>query len=309
MRAPRKIGKRYSWWNLMDFQQAFSNEQSCYEFLAGLVWPQGFVCVHCQNKRYWFVPSRFIYQCAKCRKHLSLTAGTVFHKSKIPLHKWFWLIFLMANTKKGVSALNAQKLLGIKSYRSIWLMLHKIRWAMDQRNQHYSLQGTVEADESYYGGVRHGTRGRGTTRTPVLITAENRKGKPRFARMTVLSSVKVKDIDQALKMSVQQRSTIQTDGLGSYKDLPQKGFNHNRTVLRPDRYRSSKVVPWVNILASNSKRFLLGTYHSVNKKYLGRYLSEFSYRYNRRYWQGQLFERLLYACLSTAPAGRDAICT
>jgi transposase-like protein len=236
-----------------------------------------------------------------------LTAGTIFHKSKIPLHKWFWLIFLMANTKKGVSALNAQKLLGVRSYKSIWLMLHKVRWAMDQRDQHYYLQGTVETDESYYGGVRHGTHGRGTSRTPVFIAAENRRGKPGYAKMKVLPSVKAKDIGDALQV-IAKGSTLKTDGLNSYKELPEKGFVHDRTVLK-SKSRGIKVLPWVHMLASNSKRFLLGTHHSVSKKYLGRYLSEFSYRFNRRHWHGQIFERLLYACLTAAPAGRAAICT
>ena len=309
MRAPFKSVERYNWWNLVDFQKAFPDEQSCYDFLFERLWPKGFVCPSCSGKRYWLVPTRLVYQCLDCRRQISLTAGTIFHKSKTPLHKWFWLMFLMANNKKGVSALNAQKLLGVRTYKSVWLMMQKMRWVMEQRDQHYQLQGTIEADESYYGGVCHGTHGRGTTRTPVLIAAENRRGKPGYAKMHVLPSVKIKDIDHALKVSAKQGSTIRTDGLGSYKDLPQKGFNHDKTVFRPDRYRSSKALPWVHILASNSKRFLLSTHHHVSPKYLGRYLSEFSYRYNRRHWQGQLFERLLYACLTVEPKGHAAIST
>lgn len=241
-----------------------------------------------------------------------MTAGTIFHKSKIPLHKWFWLVFLMASQKKGVSASNAQKLLGIRNYRTTWLMMQKIRWVMHQRDQRYQLAGTVEADESYYGGVHHGGKkigktGRGSGQTPVLITVENRKGKPGYGRMKVLPSIEEEAIGQGVATLVKAGSTIKSDGLSSYNGIVTRGFRHDKRVIGPDRAQSTKVLPWVHILASNSKRFLLATYHHVSPKYLERYLAEFSYRFNRRRWGGQLFERLLYACLATAPTDQLAI--
>jgi len=313
MKAPTRRQSRYTWWNLMDFQKAFPDEKSCYDFLYQTLWAKGFLCPSCKGKKCWFVPSRFVYQCSICRRHISLTAGTIFHKSKIPLHKWFWMIFLMANSKKGISAANAQRLLGMRSYKDVWLMMHKIRVAMQTRDEQYQLRGIVETDESYYGGRRRGGKvdgktGRGSGQTPVLITSENKQGKPGYAHMRVLQSIGAESISQAVSKSIRKGSTIKSDGFQSYRKIDQQGFQHDRQVIGKDRSRSTKVLPWVHILASNSKRFLLSTHQGrVSPKYLDHYLAEFGYRYNRRRWHGQLFERLLYACLSCEPASLDAI--
>lgn len=149
MKIPDKKPGSYSSMSLLEFQQAFPNERACYEFLFHHFWPNGFSCHHCQGTKTWFLPSRTIFECAGCGQQISLTAGTLFQKSKVPLHLWFWVIFLMATDKKGCSALKAQQLLGIGSYKTAWLMTHKIRDAMQQRDSNYRLAGTIEVDESF----------------------------------------------------------------------------------------------------------------------------------------------------------------
>lgn len=297
-RKPESYGSM----SLLEFQRAFPDERACYQFLFRQCWPKGFSCPGCRGTKTWFLPSRTVFECGGCGRQISLTAGNIFNKSKVPLHLWFWMVFLIATDKKGCSALKAQRLLGIGSYKTAWLMAHKIRYAMMQRDRAYTLGGTVEVDESYYGGKRRGgKRGRGTTKRPVLIACENRNGKPGFARMTVLANVGEEQIGKALSEGVRPRSRVRSDGLQSYLKVEGQGFEHDRQVIGPAPIRNSKGLPWVHVLASNSKRFLLSTHHGVAPKYLDRYLGEFMYRYNRRRWQNQLFERLLFACLTAQP--------
>lgn len=302
MKVPGGKPESYSSMSLVEFQRAFPDERACYEFLFRQFWPKGFSCPGCRGTQAWFLPSRTVFECGGCGRQISLTAGSLFHKSKVPLHLWFWMIFLLATDKKGCAALQAQRLLGLGSYKTAWFMAHKIRHAMLQRDRAYTLSGTIEVDESYYGGKRRGgKRGRGTTKRPVLIACENRNGKPGFARMTVLASVGEESVGQALAAGVRSGSRVRSDGLPSYSTVQARGFEHDRQVIGRDPQRNAKVLPWVHVLASNSKRFLLSTHHGIAPKYLARYLGEFMYRYNRRQWQDQLFERLLFACLAAEP--------
>lgn len=149
MKIPSRKVSSYMSISLLEFQHKFLDEKECYEFLFRKFRPDGFCCPFCQGPKAWFLPSRKAYECSSCGRQISLTAGTIFHKSKVPLNLWFWMIFLISTNKKGCSALNAQRLLGIKNYRTVWLMAHKIRYAMIQRDQQYKLAGTVEVDESY----------------------------------------------------------------------------------------------------------------------------------------------------------------
>lgn len=297
----------YSSMSLLDFQKAFPDERACYNFLFNQFWPDGFVCPHnCSGVKTWFLPSRSVYECAMCGRQISLTAGSIFQKSKLPLHLWFWMIFLMATDKKGCSALKAQRLLGIGSYKTAWLMTHKIRDAMLQRDAAYRLAGTIEVDESYYG-KRGGKQGRGTNKTPVFIASESREGKPGFAAMQVLKDVGQESINKAIKEVISEGSCLQSDGSSSYNRVGDYGYSRKATAIWGDPEESDRVLPWVHVLASNSKRFLLSTHHGIAKKYLTRYLGEFIYRYNRRQWADQLFERLLCACLLAEPNPREKL--
>ncbi|MBI3535077.1 MAG: IS1595 family transposase [Deltaproteobacteria bacterium] len=137
--------------SLFGFQSRFPGERSCWNFQIKARWPDGFKCPTCHSKGD-LLKKRKVFECRSCSKQTSATAGTVFHKSRIELRKWFWEIFLMATSNKSVSALYLQKQLGIGSYRAAWLMMQKIRQAMIQRDSQYKLSGTVEADEIHIGG-------------------------------------------------------------------------------------------------------------------------------------------------------------
>jgi transposase-like protein len=142
--------------NLLEFQKRFFTEQACHEHLYQIRWPSGYKCPRCGHEEYSYHGVRQLYQCKGCKYQVSLTAGTVFHKTRTPLQKWFWMIFLMGRQKSGISMMSLQRMLGIKSYKTVWMMGHKIRHAMAHRDSHYKLGGLIEIDDTYIGSKKHG---------------------------------------------------------------------------------------------------------------------------------------------------------
>jgi len=296
--------KPYHEISLFAFQEEFSDEQSCFNYLIKMRWPEGFHCPYCNKDRYCFKPSKKVFECYHCNKQTSVTSGTIFHRSKVPLRKWFWAIFLMSTNKKGVSMLYLQKQLNMPHYRTIWKMGHKIRQAMTQRDGMYSLKGTVEADEIFIGGKQSMKTflEEGSNKTPFLISVEEgKKASPRFVSFEELETVYEEHVLPALQKKVDKGSTIKSDGAGAYVKAKKKGYKHNRSVYQKEPEKTAEHLKWVNMLTSNLKRFLISTYHGVQPKYRKAYLAEFAYRFNRRYWPHQAFDRLLYACLNATP--------
>jgi hypothetical protein len=177
--------------NLLEFQKRFATEEACLQYLLQKRWPDGFVCPRCECGEAYWLKKRRLMQCKVCRYQASVTAGTIFHKTRVPLRSWFWMIFLMSRQKTGCSMLGIQKLVGIGSYRTAWMMGHKIRQAMSCRNDCYQLQSLVQLDDSYFGGKhRGGKRGRGTPgKTPVVVCVEMTQGKPGFVSMDVVETM------------------------------------------------------------------------------------------------------------------------
>lgn len=304
--------KPYRALSLLEFQNQFPDEQSCRDYFITMRWPGGAICDRrCQGIMSLVKKGKSnVLQCSRCRLQTSATAGTMFHKSKIPLRKWFWAIFLMATAKKGMPALYVQKQLGIKSYRAAWLMGHKIRHAMLNRNMLYPLRGTVQADEIFIGGKRSkaAQKALGTNKTPFLIgVEEGAKAHPRFVTFEELEAIYDKQILSAIEKHVKKGSMIKSDGAGAYKKAVKKGYAHERSVYSHDPQKTAEHLKWVNMLTSNLKRFLLSTHHGVFPKYRKAYLAEFAYRFNRRYWPTQAFDRLLYACINAKPVTEYAL--
>ena len=292
--------------SLLDFQKLFPNEKSCVDYLIRMRWPEKITCPVCAKEKLDYIQTRRVLECRSCRKQTYLTAGTAFDKTRLPLHKWFWAIFLMSTPKKGISMLYLQKQLGIKSYRAVWLMGHKIRQAMTQRDNLYTLnEDTVQADEIIIGGKRSFEKWQksGTNKTNFLIMVdEDKKSKPRFVSFEQLETIYAKHLFPALKKKIKKGAFVKTDGFNVYREVCKQGYYHHKIYAHTSRKEESeRNLQWVNMLTSNLKRFLLSTYHGVNRKYHKAYLAEFAYRFNRRYWPYQAFDRLLYACLNTKP--------
>src|SRR3989344_5167092 len=213
------FNKPYHNLTILDFQDRFPNEKSCGEYLLKMRWPDGCSCPKKCASKMDRKHSRTgdIFQCRTCKAHISTTTGTIFHKSRIPLRKWFWAIFLIATSKKGVSMLYLQRQLGIKSYRAAWLMGHKIRQAMVQRDDLYQLKGTVETDEIHIGAIQtHEERRISRNKTPFLISVQEWKsGNPRFVSFEELESIYEEHVLPAIEKKIAKGSTLKSDGAGN----------------------------------------------------------------------------------------------
>lgn len=286
--------------SLEEFQQKFATEEGCQEHLFRMRWPEGYKCPRCTHDRYYYHRSRDLYECKACRYQVSLTAGTVFHGTRTSLRKWFWIIFLMARPKSGVSMLSLQRMLKIKSYKTVWMMGHKIRKAMAARDSHYKLAGLVEMDDSYFGGSKPGKEGRGALgKGKVVVSVEDRGRKAGFAKMSKVDSMSGNNISRIAGDHLTDNSKVKTDGWPAYRSaLKEQNVEHEYVVVGSGK-EAPKLLPWVHTMLANIKGNIRGVYRGVSNKHLQRYLDEFSYRFNRRFWEDQLFGRALCACLNT----------
>ncbi|MBU1672186.1 MAG: IS1595 family transposase [Actinobacteria bacterium] len=280
----------------LQFTDRFPDEESCQEYLFRRRWPDGYACPRCGGMIYSHISTRNLYQCRYCRYQVSLTAGTAMEKTRTPLRIWFWMMFLIAHQKTGVSILGASRMLDI-SYKRAWLIARRIRGAMALRDSNYRLSGVVELDDTYFGGKnKPGKRGRGASgKTPVLVAVSVKGDKPGYASMRVLPNLTVPQIQKAVEDMVEPGSTILTDGLLAYT-LALTGYEHRVKVIS-DPKTASKKLPWVHILIANVKGAIRGVHHGVSPPRLQDYLSEACWRFSRRWKDGELFDRLLCACV------------
>lgn len=289
----------YSDLSLLDFQKRFPDEGSCWVELVRIRWPKGRKCPKC-HRPMGFVQTRRLFQCGACRLQTTATAGTMFHQSHLPLHKWFWGIYLMATSPKGVSMRYLQKHLGIKSYRAAWLMGHKIRHAMLQREDLYKLKGTVQVDDLQIGyqSPEHRRKIRKDTRTRFLMgVQEGTKGNPRFVTFEQLASYFKDDLLNKIDKAIEKGSTLKSDAKQGFASAKDRGYQLDPVHFSKDPKTAKEHLKWIHWISSNIKRGLVSTYHGCFPKYRKAYLAEFAYRFNRRYWPYQAFERLLVACI------------
>ncbi|HEX2711590.1 MAG TPA: IS1595 family transposase [Candidatus Acidoferrales bacterium] len=302
-----KKSKRTSMMTIEGFRRRFGDEERCWEHLMRLRWPQGFVCRRCGGGSRGYMKARRLHECRACGYQASVTAGTIFHKARVPLRDWFWAIYRLSQGKKGVSALQLSKEIGV-TYPTAWLMAHKIRQAMADREQGRKLRGLVEVDEGYVGGKERGWErgGRSTQHKSIVAVGvehwkQGEPGRPPIpgrAVLAVLPDVTTSSLRAFLGSRVKTGSTLWSDRLSSYGGLSWRGFPHAAIPLRHDPDLTQRFLPWVHIVLSNLKRFLLGTHHKPEAKHLSRYVAEFTYRFNRRWQERTLFHRLTRACLS-----------
>lgn len=279
---------------LFDFQQQFPTEDACFEFFTRLRWPNGFRCPVCGNETYYFLPPKRRFQCKACGRQTSVTAGTVFHRLRHPFSVLVWALFLVSTTKKGISALELQRKLGIRWYESAWLLLQKIRHAMSPHG-HFKLTGEVEVDETFVGGSREGKRGRGAEGKTLVAIAVETKGKNMGrARLHRIESASRDELHGFIQAQVASGTLVHTDGLNSYGNLT--GYQH---VPRKKSKENPDVLPRVHIVVANLKMWLSGTYNRLPSKHLQRYMDEFTFRFNRRGKLSSIFSILVCRCLTT----------
>jgi len=283
---------------LIDFQTNFGTEAQCHRYLFEKRWSNGFKCPKCNHNEYFNISSRNLYQCKSCNHQTSVTAGTIFDKTRTPLVKWFLAIYLMSDDKRGVSALSLKTKLGI-SYNTAWTMSHKIRHAMSKRDENYMLGGIVELDDTFFGTPSEGgKRGRGTDKTAVLVSVSlSNEGKPKYAKMKVVDSVDGTNVKNFAKKAIAHGSEVRTDGFSTYSVL--NGADYSLVKKKFNPKKEPKHLHWTHIITSNAKAFINGTFHGLDSVHLQRYLDEFCYRLNRRWHSGNIFPNLLGACVKT----------
>lgn len=292
--------------SLFHFMRVYSNEEACLEAVFNARWPNGFVCPKCGHNDGIRLPKRRTIQCCSCRRQTSITGGTVFHKSKVPLRSWFWLIFLMTQDKGGVSTMRAAKLLGMH-YTTVWNLMHKLRIAMADRIESVMLSGFVEIDDGYFGGKGRKKPSRGiSNKKRVCVMVERLNRKAGDAAMIFLPDPDASSYRTAVKSRLEPMTYVQTDGLHFNSVL--HGVVGKLITTTTSKVHSHTHLENVDRVISLAKRFLLGTYHQYcSRAHLQRFLNEFCYRFNRRYSWYQLACRLISACALHAPIPYAAV--
>jgi len=287
----------------MDFESWFSTEEKCRDYLISLKWAGGFVCDECKGNGYW-VKSRGRITCQKCRRDHYLLVGTIFQDTHKPLHVWFRAIWWMLGQKNGVSALGLQSVLGLGSYKTAWLWLHKLRRAMVVPGRNL-LSGSIEVDETFIGGEHPGKRGRGAEgKTLVIIGVEVKSNTIGRIRLQIIPNASGDALMDFVKKNIKKGSTILTDGWTGYLGLKEAGYCHK--VYKMSVSVGDEVqLPNAHRIASLLKRWLLGTHQGgVQEKHLAYYLDEYTFRFNRRKSKsrGLLFFRLMEQAVSQNPS-------
>jgi transposase-like protein len=277
----------YSELNLVEIAAKYADEDKARAFLESILWPNGPVCPHCSStEAYRLTPKagsksparKGLCKCKACRKQFTVTVGTIFSDSHIPIGKWLMAIFLLCSSKKAISAHQLHRSLGM-TYKAAWFMAHRIRYAMSDGPLAELLKGTVEVDETYVGGKTKGMgRAYKGNKTPVVSLVQ-RNG---IKRSMVMERVTAKNLRKAVKEHVHSEAQVMTDDSPLYVNLPAK-FNRQSVCHSAGEYVRGEVhTNTVESSFSLLKRGVVGAFHHVSAKHLGRYLSEFDFRWNSR---------------------------
>ncbi len=292
---PRSYGEFRAW---------FPDDDSCLDYLDWLRWPNGFICPRCAGETAWLL-SDGRWWCASCRRRISATSGTIFHRTKTPLTLWFAAAWYMTSSKNGVSAKTLHRLLNFGSYQTIWTLLHRYRSAMVRPGRD-RLCGDVEVDETMIGGVKPGKPGRGAE-GKVLVAVAVEQTKPKGfgrCRLQVISNAEALTLRSFLLNHVEPGSVLITDGLSSYPGAAGSDYTHKPRPVKGSGMKAHELLPGVHRVAALVKRWLTGTHQgAVEEDHMQAYLDEYTFRFNRRQSRarGMLFYRLLQQAVETGP--------
>ena len=294
LELPKEITENYPR-DMSEFMEHFRTEEQCKDYLISVRYPKGFVCPKCQSKDVWKL-KKGIWRCKKCRKDISVTTGTTFQNTHIPLTIWFQAVWLVVSQKNGISALGLAHSLGIKREMTVWRLLKKIRSNMIRTSTDL-LTGTVEIDEVFIGGIKKGVRGRGAQGKVLALVAVEDKGKKEIGRIRILTipDAKAETLLKTIQTIVAKGGTIRTDQHPSYPIIKKHGYKHE-PIKNVCYELGEDTTPLVHRVSALLKRWLLGTHqggvHLINMQ---NYLDEYVFRFNRRTSKsrGKLFYRLI----------------
>lgn len=290
--------------SLPDFMEQYGTEKKCHAALFQLRWPDGFSCPACGNTTYCEIRTRKVYQCHRCHQQTSLIAGTIFQSTHLPLTTWFLAMYLLTQSKNGISALELSRQLGI-SYDTAWRIKHKLMQVMLERGGTKKLNSRVEIDDSYLGGKRvAGKRGRSAGRkTPFLAAVEtDMDQRPQRIKLSKVKGFRQNEVEHWSKQNLDPGTTVVSDGLNCFNAVAAAGCIHEPHIVGGGRQAvEHPAFKWVNTILGNVKNSLRGTYHSFRQKHIPRYLAEFQYRFNRRFDLPSMIPRLAYVAVRTPP--------
>lgn len=291
--------------SIADFMERYGTQEKCHAALVASRWPTGFVCPHCASTRHCTFERKGLqyWQCSACREQTTVTCGTIFQATKLPLTRWFLAMHLLTQAKNNVSALELKRHLGVR-YKCAWLMKHKLLQVMSEREETRQLDGRVEIDDAYLGGaLPGGKRGRGSQNKVSFIAAVQTTdtGHPILVCLKKLEFTK-DALAQWARKSLCASAQVISDGLACFTGVTTVGASHERTItgggaasVKLEQFRA------VNTLLGNLKTSFSGTYHAFDfAKYGHRYLAEVQYRFNRRFDLSVILVRLLRAASLTA---------
>jgi len=209
---------------LLELENRFRSEHDCQEYLSKIRWPDGFICPHCEGRDAWRT-GRGLFMCKRCNRQTSVTAGTIFHRSKKPLLLWFRATWHITTQKYGANALGLKRILGLGSYNTAWQWLHKFRRAMVRPGRD-NLSGVVEIDETYIGGKKAGKRGRGAEGKMIVAVAVEDKGDEGIGRIRLghLPDASAQSLHPFIHDTVQKGSRIRTDDWSGYEGIEKVGY-------------------------------------------------------------------------------------
>jgi transposase-like protein/transcription elongation factor Elf1 len=289
-----------------EFMEWFADEAACRRYLMRCRWPQGFECTRCGDKAEPWTTARGYLHCRHCGSEISVTAGTIFDRTRMPLSTWFAAMWFVTSQKDGASALGLKRVLGLGSYQTAFAWLHKLRQAM-VRPDRDRLCGCIEVDETYVGGTTiGGKRGRGSESKEIVAIAVEVHSPRGFGRVRMR---RIPDVSSESLVSfvcdvVERDSKILTDGWAGYNQLSKFGYKHDKVIVSDTCDPAHVRMPGVHRIAALVKRWLLSTHQgSVSGKHLEYYLDEYTFRFNRRASRsrGMLFYRLMQQAVMTAP--------
>ncbi len=298
--------------NLLSVTRNFATEEAAWDYLIKQRWPDGVRCIGCNHDKVYTISTKGktgkpcrLFECADCGLHFSATTGTLFHDSHLPLQKWFMAMALMCEAKKGVSALQISRHIGV-AYKTAWYLCHRIRKAMEEQNLG-PLGGegkVVEVDESYLGGriTRKGVKAAKEAKVAILGIAE-RNGRVHLQK---IENAKAETLKPVLKEKISpETAQIVTDGSPTYWNIipsivpaSQHQITNHRDSIKESGTVSNKTVEGAFSLF---KRGVVGSYHKLSKDHLDSYLQEFCWRYNRRKLQPWMFQTLLKEVATKKP--------
>lgn len=296
--------------SVLQLVEKYNSRKKCCEFLESLRWPDGIQCPRCNSEKIYQVKTRFKYEC-ECGYQFSVTSGTIFHRSHLPLQKWIIACMLIANAKKGISAKQLERDLSV-TYKTAWYMAHRIRRAMKEGSVIRKMRGILETDETYVGGKARKIRGRGA-KNKVVVGGVLERGS--WVTAKVLENASISEVCKPVyeNADIENISMVCADEWTGYNQLKNE-FNLQRVSHGCGEYVRGLVhTNGIENFWCIFKRGIIGSFHKISRKYMQLYLDEFTYRFS---WtakgrplhgkksNGAFMEKILKNALIVDPASK-----